>query len=395
MSKRDYYEVLGVNKGAQPDEIKQAYRKLAMKYHPDRNPNDKEAEDKFKEAAEAYEVLSNEEKRRSYDKYGHAGVSGQGGFGGQGGFSVDDIFSQFGDIFSGFGFNFGSGTGRGGGQQKAGGQRGSNLRIKAELTLEEVEKGVTKTIKVKKYQPCKPCGATGAKDKNSIVTCATCKGAGYVRKVQNTFLGQMQTTQPCPTCNGSGKTIKHACDSCKGEGRTFGEETIDIQIPAGAHEGVQFSDSGKGNAGMNGGPAGDLLINIVEKPHKYFRREGNNIWYDLPVSFGDAVAGSTIEVPTLQSSFKLNIPAGTESGKVFRLRGKGLPALQSYEVGDQLVQVIIHVPKESDLNAEERKLIDKLRSSANFSPPNANANKKDDGGGGGFFDRMKDFFKGS
>jgi molecular chaperone DnaJ len=389
-NKRDYYEILGVAKTATADELKQAYRKLAMKFHPDRNPNDKDAEDKFKEAAEAYEILSNEDKRKTYDRHGHAGVSGQGGFGGgQGGFSVDDIFSQFGDIFSGFGFNFGGGQGGGQGQRgPQGGQRGSNLRIKVELTLEEIEKGVSKTIKVKKYNSCATCKGSGAKDKNSVATCGTCSGSGYVRRVQNTFLGQMQSTVACPTCNGTGKTIKHACASCKGEGRTYGEETIQLDIPAGVSEGMQLSLSGKGNVGMNGGASGDLLINIVEKSHDLFRRENSNIWYDLSINFADAVLGTTVEVPTLSSKVKVSIPAGTEPGKIFKLRGKGLPSVQSYEVGDQLIQVTIHVPKDTDLNPEERKIIDKVLHSPNFSPASSST-KKD---GKGFFDRMKDFF---
>lgn len=389
-NKRDYYEVLGVGKTAAADEIKSAYRKLAMKYHPDRNPDDKEAENKFKEAAEAYEVLSNDDKRKNYDRFGHAG--NQGGFGG-GGASMEDIFSQFGDIFSGFGFNFGGQQGGGGGrnQQAPQGQRGSNLRIKVELTLEEIEKGVTKTIKVKKYGTCSTCSGSGAKDKNSVATCGTCNGSGYVRKVQNTFLGQMQTTAPCPTCNGSGKVIKHPCAPCKGEGRTYNEETISLDIPAGVSEGMQLSMSGKGNAGMNGGGAGDLLINVVEKPHELFKRDGNNVWLEWSINFADAVLGTTIEVPTLSSKVKVTIPSGTPAGKVFRLRGKGIPSVQGYEQGDQLIQVSVWVPKESELSADEKKLMEKIQQSKNFTSE-GKADKKERKG---FFDRMKDFFGGN
>lgn len=387
--KRDYYEVLGVSKGASADEMKKAYRKLAMQYHPDRNPGDKEAEEKFKEAAEAYEVLSNDDKRAKYDRFGHEGVSGAGGFGGGGGFSsMDDIFSQFGDIFSGFGFGGFGGQGGGGQRGPQGGQRGSNLRIKVEMTLEEIEKGATKTIKVKKYNTCNTCSGSGAKDKSSIATCGTCSGSGYVRRVQNTFLGQMQSTVACPTCSGTGKTIKTPCGSCKGEGRTYGEDTISLDIPAGVAEGMQLSLSAKGNAGMNGGAAGDLLINIVEKPHEIFRRENNNVWYELSINFAEAVLGTSKEVPTLSSKVKVSIPAGTEPGKIFKLRGKGLPSLQGYETGDQLIQVTIHVPKESELTAEERKFMDKILASNNFTPKNASAQKE----GKGFFNKMKDLF---
>lgn len=382
--KRDYYEVLGVSKSASADEMKKAYRKLAMQYHPDRNPGDKEAEEKFKEAAEAYEVLSDADKKAKYDRFGHEGMSGAGGFGGGGFSSMDDIFSQFGDIFGGFGFGGGGGAQRG----PQSGQRGSNLRIKVEMTLEEIEKGANKTIKVKKYNTCGTCSGSGAKDKSSISTCGTCSGSGYVRRVQNTFLGQMQTTVACPTCSGTGKTIKTPCGSCKGEGRTYGDDTITLDIPAGVAEGMQLSLSGKGNAGMNGGPAGDLLINVVEKPHEIFRREGNNVWYELSINFAEAVLGTSKEVPTLSSKVKVNIPAGTEPGKIFKLRGKGLPSLQGYETGDQLIQVTIHVPKESDLTPEERKFMEKVLASSNFTPKNASAQKE----GKGFFNKMKDLF---
>lgn len=386
--KRDYYEVLGVNKSASKDELKKAYRKIALKYHPDRNPDDKAAEEKFKEAAEAYEVLSNDDKKARYDQYGHAGVDGQAGFQGGGFNNMDDIFSQFSDIFGGgFGDIFGN---RGGGQQRggrqAGGQRGSNLRIKVSLTLEEINEGVTKKIKVKKYVGCKTCGGSGAKDKNAVKTCHTCNGSGYVRRVQNTFLGQMQTTAACPTCNGSGKMITNKCGSCKGDGRVYGEETIQLEIPAGVSEGMQLSMSSKGNRGVNGGPAGDLLINIKEKEHEHFTRDGNNILYEMEVNFADAVLGTSIEVPTLTGKVKIPLPQGTPAGKILRLRGKGLPSIQGYGKGDQLLHINIYVPQ--NVSADEKKMLETLRDAKNFKP---SAGKRE---GKSLFDKMKDFFSG-
>ncbi len=257
MSKRDFYEILGVSKTASADEIKKAYRKVAMQFHPDRNPGDKAAEEKFKEAAEAYEILSDADKKAQYDRYGHAGVSGQGrgGGGGGGGMNMDDIFSQFGDIFGDdvFGNFFGGGQRGGGGTQRSRGIRGSNLRVKLKLTYEEIAKGVTKNIKVKKYVGCTTCSGSGAKDKGSVQNCGTCGGSGQVRRVQNTFLGQMQTVTTCPTCNGEGTTVTQNVLICKGEGRVYGEETVSIDIPAGVQEGMQMNVSGRGNAGERGG----------------------------------------------------------------------------------------------------------------------------------------------
>jgi len=384
-NKRDYYEVLGVDKKASKSDLKKAYRKIALKYHPDRNPDDKEAEAKFKEAAEAYEVLSDEEKKAKYDRFGHAGL-GDGGF--QGGFNnMDDIFSQFSDIFGG---GFGDIFGNRGGQQgrHSRGQRGSNLRIKVSLSLEEINEGVTKKIKVKKYVNCKKCGGSGAKNKNAVKTCHTCNGSGYVRRVQSTFLGQMQTTSACPTCNGSGKTITNKCTSCKGEGRVYGEETIQLEIPAGVSEGMQLSMGGRGNRGLHGGPAGDLLINIKEKEHKHFTRDGNNILYELDVNFADAVLGTSVEVPTLTGKVKITLPQGTPAGKIFRLRGKGIPSIQGYGNGDQLIHVNIWVPQK--INAEERKMMEAIRNSKNFKPKAVNRGERK-----GLFDRMKDFFGGN
>src|SRR5687767_3409874 len=292
MSKRDYYEILGVNKTASADEIKKAYRKVAMQFHPDRNPGDKSAEDKFKEAAEAYEILSDADKKAQYDRYGHAGVSGNGRGGFGGGMNMEDIFSQFGDIFGDdlFGSFFGGGQRRGGGQRSRG-IRGSNLRVKLKLTYEEIAKGVTKNIKVKKHIPCHTCGGSGAKDKGSVQTCTNCGGSGQVRRVQNTFLGQMQTVTTCPSCSGEGTTVTAKCGNCKGEGRVYGEETVSIDIPAGVQEGMQLNVNGKGNAGERGGMNGDLIILIDEEPHKDLQRDGLNVAFDLHISFPDAVTG--------------------------------------------------------------------------------------------------------
>ena len=385
MSKRDYYEILGVGKGAAADEIKKSYRKVAMQYDPDSNPGDKGAEEKFKEAAEAYEVLSDTDKRAQYDRYGHAGVSGAG----RGGNSqnMEDIFSQFGDIFGEdvFGSFFSGGGGRrgGGGQRAARGIRGSNLRIKLKLTYEEIAKGVTKNIKVKKHVPCTTCSGSGAKDKGSVQTCGTCGGSGQVRKVTNTFLGQMQTVTTCSTCSGEGTTITSKCSNCKGEGRVYGEETVNIDIPAGVQEGMQLNISGRGNSGERGGSPGDLIILIEEEAHKELQREGLNVVYELHITFSDAVFGSQIEVPTIDGRAKIKIPAGTQSGKIFRLKGKGFPAVNSYEKGDQLVHVNIWTPQA--VSSEEKAMLEKLAHSPNFKP-NPDKNEKS------FFDKMREMF---
>lgn len=387
MAKRDYYEVLGVSKDADAGAIKKAYRKLALKYHPDRNPDDKEAEEKFKEAAEAYEVLSDEQKRARYDRYGHAGVSGNGGggFRGSGGMTMDDIFQQFGDIFGESGSPFDSFFGGGGrGRGRGTGQRGSNLRIKVALTLEEIASGVTKKIKVKKQVTCATCGGSGAKDSSSVKTCSTCRGAGYVRQVKNTFLGQMQTTVTCPTCNGSGQQVTAKCNTCGGDGRTQGEETMEIEIPAGVEEGMQLSLRGRGNAGAKGGPAGDLLINIEEKPHDYLQRDGMNLVHELYLNFADAALGTSAEVPTIDGQVKIKVPAGTQSGKIFRLKGKGLPSVQSYGKGDQLIHVNVWTPKK--LSDEDRAILEQIREMPNFNPQPGKSEK-------GFFEKMKDYFK--
>ena len=386
MSKRDYYEILGVSKGAATEEIKKAYRKVAMQYHPDRNPGDKTAEEKFKEAAEAYEVLSDTDKRSQYDRFGHAGVSGNGR--GGHGQNMEDIFSQFGDIFGedifGSFFNGGGRRGGGGGGQRAArGVRGSNLRVKLKLTYEEIAKGVTKNIKVKKHVPCNTCSGSGAKDKGSIQTCGTCGGSGQVRKVTNTFLGQMQTVTTCPNCNGEGSTVTAKCGNCKGEGRVYGEETVTIDIPAGVQEGMQLNISGRGNAGERGGMPGDLIILIEEEAHKELQREGLNVVYELHITFPDAVFGTQLEVPTIDGRAKIKIPPGTQSGKIFRLKGKGFPAVNSYEKGDQLVHVNIWTPQ--NISSEEKAMLEKLSNSPNFKP-NPDKNEKS------FFDKMREMF---
>jgi len=382
--KRDYYEILGITKSASADEIKKSYRKVAMQFHPDRNPGDKSAEEKFKEAAEAYEVLSNADKRAQYDRYGHAAVNnGRGGFNG-GGMNMDDIFSQFGDVFGDdlFGSFFGGRRGGGGGS-RVHGVRGSNLRIKIKLTYEEIAKGVNKNIKVKKHVPCGTCHGSGAKDKGSVQTCNTCGGSGQVRRVSNTFLGQMQTVTTCPTCGGEGTTITSKCAMCKGEGRVFGEEVVSIDIPAGVQEGMQLSVSGKGNAGERGGTAGDLIILIEEEAHPDLHRDGLNVAFDLHISFTDAIFGIQLEVTTIDGKAKIRIPPGTQSGKIFRLKGKGFPSVNSYEKGDQLIHVNVWTPQQ--VSPEEKIILEKLGDSPNFQP-------KPDKNEKSFFDKVKEMF---
>jgi molecular chaperone DnaJ len=382
--KRDYYEILGVAKNASQDEIKKSYRKVAMQFHPDRNPGDKSAEEKFKEAAEAYEVLSDTDKRSQYDRFGHAGLNnGRGGFGG--GMNTEDIFSQFGDIFGDdiFGSFFGGGGGRRGGGARTRGVRGSNLRVKIKLNYEEIAKGVSKNIKVKKYVGCSTCGGTGAKDKGSMQTCGTCGGSGQVRRVSNTFLGQMQTVTTCPTCNGEGSIVTAKCNVCKGEGRIYGEETVTIDIPAGVQDGMQLSVGGRGNAGERGGPAGDLIILIEEEQHEDLHRDGLNVAFELYLSFTDAVFGTQVEVPTIDGKAKIKIPAGTHSGKIFRLKGKGFPSVNSYEKGDQLIHVNLWTPQ--NISSEEKTMLEKLGQSPNFQP-------KPDKNERGFFDKIREMF---
>lgn len=380
--KRDYYEILGVSKNASADEIKKAYRKLAIQYHPDKNPGDKASEEKFKEAAEAYDILSNPDKKAKYDRFGHQAFGGGGNGGGYGGgMNMEDIFSQFGDIFGGDGNPFESFFGGGGRRQERGkGQRGSNLRVKVKLDLAEIANGANKKIKIKKYVTCDTCSGVGAKDNNSYQTCNTCNGAGAVRKVTQTFLGQMATTTTCPTCNGEGKIITNKCTKCRGEGRVYDEETISIDIPAGVSDGIQLSMSGKGNAGVRGGYAGDLLISIEETPHVELKRVENNVVYNLYINIADAALGTQVEVPTIDGSARIKIPKGTQSGKLFRLQGKGIPSINGYGKGDQIVEVKVFTP--IDLTSEETALLEKLRQSRNFSPSAQKEKSR------GFFDKL-------
>lgn len=369
-SKRDFYEILGVSKSADAAEIKKAYRKLAIKYHPDKNPDDKEAEEKFKEAAEAYEVLSDDQKRRRYDQFGHAGVGGAAGGGFHaGGMNMEDIFEQFGDIFGGA---FGGGR-RGGGRSNV--VRGSNLRVKIKLDLSEIAKGVRKKIKVNKL-----VNAEGVTYKE----CTQCHGTGRVTRVTNTFLGQMQTAAACPTCHGAGKTIDKKPAGVDAQGLKRQEEVIEIDIPAGVEEGMQLSVSGKGNAGPFNGIPGDLLVVIEEKEHPELKRDSENLHYEAFVNFVDAALGASIEIPTVDSRVKIKVDAGTQSGKLLRLRGKGLPALQGYGTGDLIVHINVWTPKK--LSKEEKELLEKLRESPNFTPK-PEAKDKD------FFQKVKDMFQ--
>lgn len=381
MAKRDFYEILGVSRSASQDEIKKAYRKVAMQFHPDRNPGNKEAEEKFKEAAEAYEVLSDPDKRGQYDRFGHAGMRGSAGPG-PGGMRMEDIFSNFGDIFGDdvFGSFFGGGRGQ---QRGSAGVRGSNLRVKIKLNYAEIAQGVTKKIRVKKYVACHQCGGSGAKDKGSFQTCATCGGSGQVKRVTQTFLGQMQTVTTCPTCNGEGTMITSKCSNCQGSGREYNEQTVSIDIPAGVQQDMQLSVSGKGNAGERGGAPGDLIVLIEEEPHPDLQRDGLNVAYDLYISIADAIFGKQIEVPTIDGLAKIKIPPGTQSGKIFRLRGKGFPAIQRYEKGDQLIHVNVWTPQ--NLNAEEKEIFEKMRDSENLKPNPGKTEKS-------FFDKVRDAF---
>jgi molecular chaperone DnaJ len=375
MAKRDYYEVLGVARNAGDDEIKKAYRKLAIKFHPDKNPDDKQAEERFKEAAEAYEVLSTPDKRQRYDQFGHAGVGAGGGFGG-GGMNMEDIFSQFGDIFGG---TFGGFGGRRGGRRE---NRGTNLRVKVKLTLKEIANGVEKKIKVNKYVSCKTCSGSGAKG-GQYDTCRVCHGSGVITRVQQTILGAMQTQTTCGHCHGEGRIVRDKCSTCHGDGIVREEEVIAINIPAGVAEGMQLSMSGKGNAAARGGVNGDLLILIEEEEHPHLKREGSHLIHYLNISFPDAALGTSVEVPTIDGKAKIKIEPGTQGGKVLRLKGKGLPDVNSYNRGDLLVEISIATP--TNLTADEKKIMEQLRASKNFEP---NPNRKEKG----FFDRMKEYF---
>lgn len=373
MAKRDYYEILEVSKSATADEIKKAYRKLAIKYHPDKNEGDKAAEEKFKEAAEAYEVLSDAQKKQRYDQYGHAGVGGASGGGYGGGMNMEDIFSQFGDIFGGGGFGdfFGGNSGRNG---RTRANVGSNIRIKLKLNYADIKNGVEKKIKYRKLVLAK--GAT-------FKDCSTCRGTGQVNRISQTFLGQMQTVAACPHCGGSGKTLSNKPSGANDQGMVHEEIETTIKIPAGVQEGMQLSMSGKGNAAPGGGIDGDLLILIEEEKHPELERQDNHVVYNLAIGVIDAILGTSVEVPTVDGRAKITIDPGTQSGKVLRLRGKGFPDINGYQTGDQLIAIHVWIPKK--VSSEEAEMLKKLQASEHFSAKHAKKEK-------GFFDRMKDWF---
>lgn len=374
-TKRDYYEVLGVSKTATPEEIKKAYRKLALKYHPDKNPGDKDAQEKFIEAAEAYEVLSNDEKRQKYDQFGHnmgpqgfsgGGAGGFGGFGG-GGFTVEDIFEQFGDIFGGrFGGQWGGATGGRASSARRPTRKGSDLRIKVKMTLAEIATGVSKTLKIPAMVKCDHCNGTGAKDGTAFTTCPTCHGSGVVVQTQQTILGPMQSQATCPTCNGEGKTITERCSYCNGEGIERREQVVSFNIPAGVSDGMTLTVKGKGNAARHGGVNGDLLVVIEEVKHPELIRDGNDIIYNLMLDIPTAALGGSVEVLTITGRARLKIAAGTQPGKVLRLRGKGLPSTEGYGTGDELINVMVYVPE--TLNDKERSAIESIKDEPDMKP---------------------------
>ncbi|MDR0955072.1 MAG: molecular chaperone DnaJ [Rikenellaceae bacterium] len=390
MAKRDYYEVLGVSREATADEIKKAYRQAAIKYHPDKNPDDKDAEEKFKEAAEAYDVLSTPDKKARYDQFGHAGMSGAAGGGGAGGFegfgggfTMEDIFGRFGDIFGG---HFGGFGGFGGGGQQGGKRvnRGSDLRIKVKLSLKEVLNGTEKKLKINKLIACDQCNGSGARTPEGIKTCPTCNGSGYVSQVVNTFFGATQATQVCPQCRGEGTIITDPCPKCHGEGVVKGEEVVTIKIPPGVGEGMQLTVAGKGNAARHGGVNGNLLVLIEEEDDPNFVRDGNDLIYNLNISIPQAVLGDSVEVPTVDAKAKIKIEPGTPTGKVLRLKGKGMPDINGYGKGDLLVIVNVYIPK--SVSAEEKKLVEQLKEAKSFRP-SAGKNEQN------IFDRMRNFFR--
>lgn len=377
MEKRDFYEVLGVNKNATADELKKAYRKLAIKYHPDKNPGDKEAEEKFKEAAEAYDVLSDPDKRAKYDQFGHSmgpqGFPGGegGGFYSSGGMSMEDIFSAFGDIFGGAGNmgGFASAGAGGGGRARRRQRRGDDLRITLKLSLEDIAKGVTKTLKLKAFTRCDHCAGTGAKDGTSFRTCPTCGGSGTVRRAQQTLFGLRESAAVCPECNGDGKVIDQKCTFCNGTGVQHKEQTVSFSIPAGVQDGMVLTVKGKGNAPMHGGVNGDLLVVIEEIKHPELSRDGNDVVYNLMLDFPTAALGGTVVVPTITGKAKLKIAPGTQPGKILRLRGKGLPSTEGYGTGDELINVMVYVPEK--LSDEEKQIVEQLKDKNNFTPSEA------------------------
>ena len=388
--KRDYYEVLGVERNADAETIKKAYRKAAIKYHPDKNPGDAEAEERFKEAAEAYDVLSNEEKRARYDRFGHAGMNGgaggAGGFGGfsGGGFSMEDIFEQFGDIFGGaFGGGFGGFSGGRNRQKRT--NRGSDIRVTVKLSLKEISEGVTKKLKINKTVVCSKCRGTGAKDPSAFATCSRCGGSGYVITVQDSFFGRMQTQSVCPECQGSGKIIKEKCDQCNGEGTERGSEIIEVTIPKGVAEGMALTVRGRGNAARQGGVNGDLIVVIEEEHNPELVRDGNDLAHTLNITVTTALLGGEVEIPTIEGRVRIKIAPGTHAGKVLRIRGKGLPDVNGRGRGDIKVLVDITIPGE--LTKAERELVEKLAEQPNFQQPERVENQN-------ILERMKSFFRG-
>lgn len=385
MAKRDYYEVLGVDKSASADEIKKAYRKLAIKYHPDKNPGNKEAEEKFKEAAEAYSVLSDADKKAKYDQFGHAGVDGagpdfSGGFG-----NLNDILNDlFGGAFGGgFGGGFGGFGGFGGGQRRERVYRGRDIRVRVKLTLEEIARGVEKEISIEKNVPCPDCGGRGARNSSDIKTCPACNGTGQVQRVVNSFLGQTVTYSTCQQCGGEGKVISNPCHTCNGTGLVRQRETIKVKIPAGVEAGMQMTVQGEGHAAKNNGINGDLLVVIEEQEHPDFRREGSNLLYTKVISVVDAMLGCEVEIPCLDGKQKIKVEPGTQSGTVTRLRGKGLPSVNSYGTGDLYVKIAVWIPKK--LTKEEKALFESMRHNESFKP---NPTKEDKS----FFEKLKDLF---
>ncbi|GIV49601.1 MAG: chaperone protein DnaJ [Candidatus Kapaibacterium sp.] len=389
MAKRDYYQILGVSRQATLDEIKSAYRKLAMQYHPDRNPGNKEAEERFKEITEAYEVLSDEEKRRRYDQFGHEGIRAGQDFHQYS--SMEDIFSAFGDIFGSSFFEdlFGGQSSRRhtARQPKPQGERGADLRVQLPLRLEEIASGVEKTIRVKRHLTCSTCNGSGSRSGSSgFTTCPRCNGTGQISQVSRSMFGQFVNITTCPSCNGTGTILTDPCPACKGEGRTLGEDTIKVSIPAGVYEGMQLTLRGKGHAGRQGGPPGDLVIIIEEIEHPYFTRQGNHLHYHLTISFPDAVLGGEVEVPTIDGTALLQIKPGTQPGTILRMRGKGLPRMETGERGDQLVTVNIYVP--TKVTQRERELLRELAESENIAPKRRRKESKETG----FFGKFRNNF---
>lgn len=392
MAKKDYYEVLGVDRNASTEEIKKAYRKLALQYHPDRNPNNKEAEEKFKEATEAYEVLSDENKRRRYDQFGHEGMRAGADYHAYRDFQ--DIFTHFSDIFgTGFGGGifdevFGGSTGRSRTRQTRVGKPGSDLKITLKVTLEEIATGVEKKIKVKHYIKCEDCRGSGARAGSSKATCATCGGTGEIKQVSRSIFGQFINITTCSTCGGEGKVVRDHCTRCGGEGRVHGESTIDISLPAGVTDGNHIVIEGRGNAGIRGGEPGDLYVIIEEEPHKYFIRNGYDVILDLLITFPEAALGTDVTIPTLNGKAKLKIEAGTQSGKILRMRGKGIPHYRGYSRGDQLVRVNVWVP--TKLSSKDKELLKQLEASDNLKPKEGDTSAHADKS---FFEKMKDIFR--